>query len=1212
MKPEYESIIDKKCVQFVAPTSAAASTRTDHSPTSTTDHGFISTADTKLADVDGYSHHAVTSSTSTTAEEELQSTTKTTPDLLTLIMPSSKMDTLRQQSTKHELGTGTTELFSNVFSQIGAIISDDSSENTAPTKQNNAAFTTSESQIFKHSTTIHLDGLQPTDSEISTTKSGLKEEAIPSMSSTMYAQMTEADTHKTGFAIKSASTRATLISFEKFRDYFLTTGQIFAESSMLSRNGHLTSLSWNQEKEENVIAQKSSSAPGTMDAFTDYEENTPFPKQTRATSLKEMLSLQSIDLGNVYSHSVSSTSSDVDEMSATLPQSLFTGGATSPSLISTSKSLREASTRSIGTIESPRAYLISEEDKSSSAIYQSVARPDYVTDGLVKTLPLTQNTLSYPAITANSQYDTAKESTSITKLVSIAEKSTYKQISDESEGNYSVKFDTTNVKPSSQFEGNDIAIAYARTKTNESTSMDRSTTLNSSIATTEFAAGTIINLTPNISKVLGKVGIPLSVNPSTRKLGNAVTTPSTEITRTNFTAKRTRTKTIRTRTSTKNVRSTKNSATISTTASSQTTSALSKQSESACSKSHTTSAMTYSSQLKTEERGKVQTCVSFISHPTSLSQGSSSKQFPSTTRMSVLSLQETLSVDALNRSAETSRHEFSQSKSTVSPPATVEKTGTIEKEISTSTAFIPKTVREDILSTIGEKSAPLITTNHLPGQSTTSSIISTTEETAISATIKGSMSNPIPTYKKSLSLARKLTSLAEFEPSSSSPRSVLEHLSTPSLTQYTNENGHIAIEDHSGKESQKITQKALAVSTPIYETSSTSLFDETLSWLYATPLFWLNSISSTFESATTNYSDSPMSSSISKTLPYPATTRWPYQMSLSDEEQSTTVKGVTKENVSPTTQQATAPQKSTRVSVATAGPEGCKNACPAQYHEGPHYCYRILSQRQSITYRRAMRSCQGEDSYLADEIDFRSQEVIEVLANISGTTAIKTYISEKNSESMKKSKQVRIISLKGTTRFFLNVVAYAGSDKNFVDVYGVCRRTKYCQEVHCRLDNDTVAMNSELIFPAVSNKLLGGETLYVSCAKDNSIVVEVVCNERGMLELQTASNTCGKEGYAEADGDLIDANPKSCSDCDFLGTEACRESDGSFLCVCKTECGLQCGVNGTCVSALDKAYCQCDEGYSGEQCNVERTRLSFYAQNEYKTVLFADVYNRIA
>ncbi|VDK79368.1 unnamed protein product [Cylicostephanus goldi] len=96
--------------------------------------------------------------------------------------------------------------------------------------------------------------------------------------------------------------------------------------------------------------------------------------------------------------------------------------------------------------------------------------------------------------------------------------------------------------------------------------------------------------------------------------------------------------------------------------------------------------------------------------------------------------------------------------------------------------------------------------------------------------------------------------------------------------------------------------------------------------------------------------------------------------------------------------------------------------------------------------------------------------------DFSGTTATKTYIYEKNSESSRKNK-VRIISLRGTTRFFLNVVAHAGVDENFADVYGICRQTKYCDDVHCRVDDDNVAISSEVILPATSVKIPVGETL---------------------------------------------------------------------------------------------------------------------------------------
>ncbi|KAL6739839.1 hypothetical protein Aduo_013244 [Ancylostoma duodenale] len=61
-------------------------------------------------------------------------------------------------------------------------------------------------------------------------------------------------------------------------------------------------------------------------------------------------------------------------------------------------------------------------------------------------------------------------------------------------------------------------------------------------------------------------------------------------------------------------------------------------------------------------------------------------------------------------------------------------------------------------------------------------------------------------------------------------------------------------------------------------------------------------------------------------------------------------------------------------------PEHCRDPCPSNFEEGPQYCYRILTAKDSSTYRRALKNCQDEpDSDLADEIDLRDPNVIQLV-----------------------------------------------------------------------------------------------------------------------------------------------------------------------------------------------------------------------------------------
>ncbi|KAK6750363.1 hypothetical protein RB195_002377 [Necator americanus] len=260
---------------------------------------------------------------------------------------------------------------------------------------------------------------------------------------------------------------------------------------------------------------------------------------------------------------------------------------------------------------------------------------------------------------------------------------------------------------------------------------------------------------------------------------------------------------------------------------------------------------------------------------------------------------------------------------------------------------------------------------------------------------------------------------------------------------------------------------------------------------------------------------------------------------------------------------------------------------------------------------KALKNCQSDDdSDLADERDFGDPEVVKLIRTRSPSTIL-FFVNEHDSEMIKKNRTVRIVSIEGSTNFALAVNRTAGLSETIEDVNALCRKTKYCNEMQCNLDDFVFyGISTKLILPSNYKKLDIGQSLNVSCAEQNSSkVIEVTCGERGTLQPYPPSIICsvddsdGKE-LKDAEVPMNNEIRKSCDECNQIGTDRCEEVEGGFMCFCKpnwsgavcwispNQCEiqqLQCGHNGTCFSEVDRG--SVDAAVTGSAVALSTTEI---------------------
>ncbi|VDL81736.1 unnamed protein product [Nippostrongylus brasiliensis] len=233
----------------------------------------------------------------------------------------------------------------------------------------------------------------------------------------------------------------------------------------------------------------------------------------------------------------------------------------------------------------------------------------------------------------------------------------------------------------------------------------------------------------------------------------------------------------------------------------------------------------------------------------------------------------------------------------------------------------------------------------------------------------------------------------------------------------------------------------------------------------------------------------------------------------------------------------------------------CVYPCPIGLLEGPDYCYHLLKPQPIINYRKAFQLCAVEGSSdMADEVDLRDPQVLQLLRNASETDGAEArfFVNERDSKLYMEEKKVRIVSLKWSTRFFLNVNETVAPRQYVENVTAACKRPKFCGDYYCSLnDYEFLVPDSVLAIPETQNRTLAvGESVTIRCNNSETDVVKVQCRQKGYLSPHPTRVACQEDRkLAFLKRHRI---RKSCKECFLYGTERCERVPEGFVCRCRT------------------------------------------------------------
>ncbi|WKY13064.1 hypothetical protein Q1695_004125 [Nippostrongylus brasiliensis] len=227
----------------------------------------------------------------------------------------------------------------------------------------------------------------------------------------------------------------------------------------------------------------------------------------------------------------------------------------------------------------------------------------------------------------------------------------------------------------------------------------------------------------------------------------------------------------------------------------------------------------------------------------------------------------------------------------------------------------------------------------------------------------------------------------------------------------------------------------------------------------------------------------------------------------------------------------------------------CAYPCPIGLLEGPDYCYQLLKAQPLLNYRKAFHLCAVEgNSDMADEVDLRDPQVLQLLRNVSETDGAKTrfFVNERDSKLYMEEKKVRVVSLKWSTRIFLNVNETVAPRQYVENVTAACKRPKYCGEYYCNLnDYEFLVPDSVLAIPETQNRTLAvGESITIRCNNSETEVVKVQCRQKGYLNPHPTRVAC--QEYRKLAFLKRQRIRKSCKECFPYGTQKCERVPEGF------------------------------------------------------------------
>ncbi|CAJ0580345.1 unnamed protein product, partial [Mesorhabditis spiculigera] len=308
----------------------------------------------------------------------------------------------------------------------------------------------------------------------------------------------------------------------------------------------------------------------------------------------------------------------------------------------------------------------------------------------------------------------------------------------------------------------------------------------------------------------------------------------------------------------------------------------------------------------------------------------------------------------------------------------------------------------------------------------------------------------------------------------------------------------------------------------------------------------------------------------------------------------------------------------------TTAPSYCDEPCPPGYSEvatANNHCYKLMNSTQTDTYSRALAFCQAESTIraMANAYDFLDPTVFAFFQ--SATVGLQApryaYVNMLGSAEYRSTHQVNIVPLADATIYNLRMSTTGTSAGQSTGTSAFCTAPKYCAPNNCtfQLFYD-LGKDADFKLPPNGTVIEAGQYVYLPCVRTNSTEsYNISCTSRGEWSRHPSLLTCTdgyqNQGSSDSPNQFNPEYQESCESCYWEGTASCsfNETANGWSCNCRAgwtkftcwqapdDCGDLTCLHGSCVSVGEAPSCDCDPGFMGDYCEMNKSAYSFFGGN---------------
>ncbi|KAF1770546.1 hypothetical protein GCK72_002365 [Caenorhabditis remanei] len=299
-------------------------------------------------------------------------------------------------------------------------------------------------------------------------------------------------------------------------------------------------------------------------------------------------------------------------------------------------------------------------------------------------------------------------------------------------------------------------------------------------------------------------------------------------------------------------------------------------------------------------------------------------------------------------------------------------------------------------------------------------------------------------------------------------------------------------------------------------------------------------------------------------------------------------------------------------SITTTVNPSCLIQCPDGYIIGQSLCYFIVDLSNIKSYQSALSYCQT--------VNLRNLISLEHLRNLLDLQILKTKVNSSYSTTWyfangggsvqerfdKKAQVFDINMLTGMTSPIEMTVGISDATSN---VSAICVLPQYCNISQCYVDSALDVLELNTILSSSKEVIVSVSTTSITCSYTKSVST-VACGSRGNMMPNPTTISCEASGDAQKLPNTTAEIVEYCSLCFERGTESCSEATDKngktgYQCNCKSSYSMgtcwytsdsclpeTCNGHGKCSDTLGNVKCDCDWGYEGDSCEVNKDRVT--------------------